>query len=112
VNERKEPKNTAKTPGKPSPKSGDRADGFRDFGSAANFLQGLQRPSAVSCQSSGDDENNFGPTGDAGNPKAFCDPDTSLPVSLLAEFPLDGRIDGQNEKTLCFKMKLSVLKNS
>jgi len=100
VNERKEPKNTAKTPG------------FHDFGSAANFLQSLQRPSAVSCQSPGDEENHFRPTGGAGNQNAFCDPDTSLPVSLLAGFPFVGRIDGQNEKTLCHKMKQSLLKTS
>jgi hypothetical protein len=112
VNKRKEPKNTAKTPGKPLPKPGDRAGGFRDFGSAANFLPSLQRLSAVSGQSSGHDENNFRPTGGAENQNAFCDPDTSLPVSLLAGFPLDGRIDGQNEKTLCFILKPSLLKNS
>ena len=112
VNERKVPKNMAKTQRKPPPKSGDRVGGLRDFGSAANFRQRLEKPSAVSGQSPGDDENNFRPTGDAGNQNAFCDPDTSWPVSLLAGFPFVGRIDGQNEKTLCFKMKQSVLKNS
>lgn len=52
VNERKEPKDTAKTRRKPSPKSGDRVGGFRDFGSAANLLQSLQRPSAISLPES------------------------------------------------------------
>jgi hypothetical protein len=112
MNERKVPKNTAKTQRKPPPKSGDRVGGFRHFGSASNFLQRFQGPSAVFGQSPGDEENHFRPAGDAGNQNAFGDPDTSLPVSLLAGFPFDGRIDGQNEKTLCFKMKLSVLKNS
>ena len=83
VNERKEPKNTAKTPGKPSPKSRDRAGGFRDFGSAANFLQSLQRPSAVSCQSPGDEENHFRPTGGAGNQKRIsCHFDTHTGFSF------------------------------
>ena len=112
VNERKEPKNTAKTQRKPPPESQAGGYGFLDLGSAANFLQGLQRLSAVSRQSPGDGENHFRPAGDAGNPNAFCVLDTPLPFCLSAGFPFDGRIDGQNKKTLCFKMKLSVLKNS
>jgi hypothetical protein len=43
---------------------------------------------------------------------AFCVPDTSLPVCLRAGFPLGGRIEGQNKKTLCFILKLSLLKTS
>ena len=43
---------------------------------------------------------------------AFCVPDTSLPVCLRAEFPFGGRIDGQNKKSLCNKMKQSLLKAS
>jgi hypothetical protein len=43
-------------------------------------------------------------------PSAFCVCGTSVRVCLRVEFPLTGRIDGQSKKTLCFILKLSLLK--
>jgi len=45
-------------------------------------------------------------------PSAFCVCGTSMRVCLRAEFPLTGRIDGQSKNTLCFILKLSLLKTS
>ncbi|HEV2327895.1 MAG TPA: hypothetical protein VGY56_03795 [Verrucomicrobiae bacterium] len=90
-------------PGELFSKSGDGVCGFRDFGIAANLLQSLQRPSVVSRQSPGDDENNFSPTGNTGNQNAFRVLGTPMPVFLWAGFPLDGRINGQNAKNTLFQ---------
>jgi len=88
------------------------AGGFRGFGIAANFWPSLQRPSAVSCQSPAmmkmisvrlatrETKNAFGALG------------IPMPVSLSSGFPFDSRMDGQNEKTLCFILKPSLLRNS
>jgi hypothetical protein len=43
---------------------------------------------------------------------AFCAFGAPMPVSLLVGFPFDGRIGGQSEKTPCFILKPSLLKNS
>jgi len=86
--------------GEPLPKSGDGVCGFGGFGIAANFLQSLQRPSAVSCQSPGDDENNFSPTGGAGNQNAFCFIMKHLPICFRVGFQFGGRINDPGQKHL------------
>jgi len=96
--------------GEPLPKSGDGVYGFRGFGIAANFLQGLQRPSVVSCQSPGNDENNFSLTGDAGNQNAFRVRGHLCRFVFGQDSNLVAGLTNGTGKTLCSKMEQSLLK--
>jgi len=82
--------------------------GLRNRG---KFLAKLARPSVVSCQSPADDENNFSPTGDAGNQNAFRIRETPMPVCLRTGFQFGGRLTIR-DKALSSKMEQSLLKTS